>query len=206
MVLLVFATADLGLGAGLVVPVGYKARTTYPLDFQNFPTVAMSVVLPSETLGLTLVYLSLRGLASASLVSRAWQTAAFPLLYHTLYLTGPSHLKQIASRVASDNGAALSLRTHVRGLVLDEKGELFDGDERYIGKDDLAKVDTILAGFSRLEHFSWELSFFPLQPKFIEILQTKCPNLNSVHFTIEKDLGSTKAFLKGRSIVTLPMI
>jgi hypothetical protein len=152
-------------------------------------------ILPSEILGLAFAYLPLRDLTSSSVVSCAWQEIVFPHLYHTVYLSRPSHIEQIAARVTLDNGSTFSLRTHVRGLVLDE----LDLDHGHIRHEDVKSVATILAGVSRLEHFFWELIYVTLDPKFIELLHTTCPNLNSIHFV-------NKNFFKGKSITTSPVI
>jgi hypothetical protein len=130
---------------------------------------------------------------------------AFSHLNHTLYLTRPLHLEQIADRVTSDNSTALSLRAHIRRLVLDHKGELLD-DEEYIGEGDLENFATLLAGASRLEHFSWDLCYSLLDPGIMQLLQTGCLNLRSVQVTLEVNLDLDDEFIEGRNISALPII
>jgi hypothetical protein len=70
--------------------------------------------LPCEVWSDALAYLPLRDLASASVVSHSWQILAFSHLYHTVYLTRPSHLEQLAARVILKVNPALSLYWHAR--------------------------------------------------------------------------------------------
>lgn len=155
-------------------------------------------VLPSEVLSDTLAYLSLRDLTSASIVCQRWQALVFPLLYHTVYLAVPSRrLELLRKQIAADNNGALSVRAHLRGLVLDQKYDgLGDGD--YSTEGNLEHLTAILPNLSRLEHFSWELGFIPHDLSVIESLRTGCPNLNSIHFTVEEQ-ADTLEFYDGKS-------
>lgn len=160
--------------------------------------MSSSAALPNEVLTNILGYLSLRGLASASVVSQSWQNLAFSRLYHTVYLTLPSHLEQLAKRVSaeSEGKSSLSIRSSLRELVFDQEYKKL-GDEDYIAEENLEHLSAILPNLPRLERFSWDLSFVPRDPEVIELLQTACPNLTSVHFTI-KERPDTLEFYDGK--------
>ena len=146
-----------------------------------------SATLPNEVLTNILGHLSSHDLASASLVSKSWQILAFARLYHTVHLAVPSHLKLIAKRVLVEehDQLYLSLRTSVRELVFTETYHDF-GDEDYISEEDLEHLSAILPKLSRLERFIWDLPFVPRDPEVIELLQTECPSLTSVHFEVKE--------------------
>ncbi|KAF8597454.1 hypothetical protein BDV93DRAFT_370846 [Ceratobasidium sp. AG-I] len=149
--------------------------------------MSSSAALPNEVLTNILGHLSSRGLASASLVSKPWQILAFAPLYHTVHLALPSHLELIAKRASEeeDDKKQLSVRTSLRELILNEKCHDF-GDEDYISEEDLAHLSTVLPKLSRLERFFWDLSFVPRDSEAIDLLQTECPSLTSVHFEVKE--------------------
>ena len=143
--------------------------------------------LPNEVLTNVLSYLNLRGLASASLVSKPWQALAFPPLYYSVNLAVPSHLQLIAKRVSEEeeNKTQLSVRPSVRELVIDQKHKRFRG-EKEIHEENLEHLSTLLPKLSRLQRFIWDLPFVPRDPEVIELLQTECPSLTSVHFEVKE--------------------
>jgi hypothetical protein len=72
---------------------------------------------------MTLAHLPLNSLLSASLVSRAWKTFAFPHLYHTMSLAGDHDLEQLAHRVTSSSNPMLSVSAHIRVLCVGDKSD-----------------------------------------------------------------------------------
>ncbi|KAF8597453.1 hypothetical protein BDV93DRAFT_547913 [Ceratobasidium sp. AG-I] len=149
--------------------------------------MSSSATLPNEVLTNILGYLNSRCLASVSLVSKLWQVLVFARLYHTVYLAVPSHLRLLAKRVSEEENdkIQLSVSNSVRKLVINEEHNKFCG-ENYIHEENLGDLSTILPKLSRLERFVWDLSFVPRDPAVIELLQTQCPSLTSVHFEVKE--------------------
>jgi hypothetical protein len=76
--------------------------------------------LVDDILSIASANLSLRDLASTSLVAKTWQAAAFPCLYHTGCLTLARHLENLAKRITSNDNGPLSIQVHVRALDIDK--------------------------------------------------------------------------------------
>ncbi|KAG9088873.1 hypothetical protein FRC06_001808 [Ceratobasidium sp. 370] len=138
--------------------------------------------LPDEVWAGILGYLpKLRELCTLSIVSRGWQLRVFPHLYHTVYLTYASHLKQLSERFTTDGDPALSVREHLRGLVLDNDESRFSKGD-FILDENIGSLATILSAATNLQRFAWKLQFVPSDPDAIKLLQTSCPNLRSFEF------------------------
>ncbi|KAF8595647.1 hypothetical protein BDV93DRAFT_611308 [Ceratobasidium sp. AG-I] len=165
--------------------------------------------LPSEILDCILCFLTTQDLASTSLVSRVWRNLSFPRLYHTVYLSYASHLEQLSNLISSEHegNSTPPVSAYLRELVFDEehkKREEHEGSEEneedeedeeddtdcWIGEEHMSCLAAILPRLCQLEHFSWDMCFIPRDPSVLSALQSKCPNLKSVYFTINEDEGS----------------
>ncbi|KAG9119350.1 hypothetical protein FRC07_005666, partial [Ceratobasidium sp. 392] len=83
--------------------------------------------------------------------------------------------------------SSLSVRDTLRGLVVDEgPGSKYVGEIFAIDEEHLVPLATVLSAAPYLEHFAWDLSYLPSSQPIVEILQTQCPNLRSIHFSIRQ--------------------
>lgn len=151
--------------------------------------------LPNEALNIIMSQLRLCDLAKASRVCREWQILAFPHLYHTVYLTRARHLQLFAERAVSQCLTQLSIRGYTRKLIFDEanyrgrsgrrtKGRR--GVNRIIAEEDLEHLVTLLPRLRCLEHVSWDLDFIPHNPEVVRVMEGACPNLRSIHWSVNK--------------------
>ncbi|CAE6474281.1 unnamed protein product [Rhizoctonia solani] len=126
---------------------------------------------PFEIRAAILGQLSLRNLASVSLVCREWQLSAFPSLYHTVYICKLTHLEVLAQRMLVENVQdMLSVPMYLRCLRL-------GGSGRWLGSNNLHYLDAIVPRLIHLNCLYWELGFMPINLDCF----SKCPALKSVH-------------------------
>ena len=148
-------------------------------------------IIPEEVVSIAIGYLTIRHLASASLVSRSWRKLVFPRLYHSVHLTLASHLERLKNMISSEHEhqSTPPVSAYLRELVFDEHHQERDMG-LYIGEDNLLCLAEILPRLHRLEHFSWDMHFIPRNVRVLRVLQSECPSLNSLHFTIKEDQRS----------------
>lgn len=155
----------------------------------------------NELLSAIIMDLPLPDLASFSLVSKGWQIVAFPRLYHTVYLTFAQDLKHITRQILSNKVYVLSIQDYLRKLIISglEKPTRRHSPGDFIEEEDLDDLLVALPNLALLEHFSWQMSFAPRSSKLLEILQTNCPRLNSIHW-VDKSFGGIN-FYDGELLV-----
>ncbi|CUA73036.1 hypothetical protein RSOLAG22IIIB_10479 [Rhizoctonia solani] len=124
---------------------------------------------PVELLTMVFAQQSPHDLASASLVCRQWQRAAFPHLYHTMYISEYTHLEVLDERLMkTDVPDSMSVQAHLKSLIL------CGSNINYV---DPAYLDSIVPQLVHLTCLYWELPFTPAHfGPFAE-----CPKLEAVH-------------------------
>lgn len=163
----------------------------------------LSVTLPHEVLAIILGYLAPQNLCSTSLVSRSWRDLSFPHLYRAVRLTYASHLERLAKRICSEQNrdSPLFVSTFAQELSFDEEYKEWD-DELRIRKHDLHYLAVLLPHLRRLECFSWDMDFKLRDTTVLHALQSECPNLKSVHFSIRGQYAASYKFYRGKSNMT----
>lgn len=140
----------------------------------------------NEILKEVLTYLSLRDLASASMLSRAWQVLVFPHLYRTVYLAFADHLKHIARRVTSDGGTSLlSISANLKELVLCNASP--KPGRAVITQGTLEYLKIIVPRLARLRSLTWNLPFLPDDVGIMPLFQTLCPDLGAFRVVFSQD-------------------
>ncbi|KAG8696700.1 hypothetical protein FRC11_000555, partial [Ceratobasidium sp. 423] len=98
------------------------------------------------------------------------------------------HIEEFSRVIASGNGTGATflnsplITTHVKVLQVHQGSE-----EGKITNPALALLESAIPELCRLERLSWRLFFVPKSLKIFKLLQTRCPQLDSVELLIPED-------------------
>lgn len=136
-------------------------------------TLVSGTYIPSELIGLIISYIrSPKHLISISLVSRAWQQLAYPVLWYQVELMGPSAMERFITAIQSEpEDPSQRVSQYLRVLFV------LRAMESYV----MADFRRIIPKLSTLKHLTWHANF-PIDLPIFEEIRKYCPGIRSFDF------------------------